>query len=181
MRSYGLPFLTRETHVQQENYCSLNQISMKFALKVPTDKLALIQVLAWCQTGDTPFQVPMLIEIWCQTGDTPFQEPMLIEMHQLTMRLSASEHVIRWPMAFQGVIVTYNVNILWHIASDFTMTMAENVNLHILYNKTFIQLSLNTDLASETFSHDMTHESTATPFCVNKNLYIYIYLWRNVR
>ena len=42
-----------ETIVLKENYCILIQISLKFDPKGPIfNKLALVKVMAWCQTGD---------------------------------------------------------------------------------------------------------------------------------
>ena len=41
----------------------LSKISLKFVLKGPIDnKPALIQVMAWCQTGNKPLPEPMLTQ-----------------------------------------------------------------------------------------------------------------------
>ena len=46
-----------------EKFCILIQISLKFIRKGPIDhNLALVQVMAWCQTGDKPLPEPMLIQ-----------------------------------------------------------------------------------------------------------------------
>ena len=39
------------------------QISLKFVPRSPTDnKSSLVQVMAWCQTGDKPLSEPMLTQ-----------------------------------------------------------------------------------------------------------------------
>ena len=46
-----------------EMFCISIQISLKFVPKGTIDnKLALIQVMAWRQTGDKPFPEPMLTQ-----------------------------------------------------------------------------------------------------------------------
>ena len=46
-----------------EKFCILIQISLKFVPKGLIDnKTALVQVMAWCQTGDKPLPEAMLIE-----------------------------------------------------------------------------------------------------------------------
>ena len=44
-----------------ESYCILIQISLKFVPKYPSeDKPALVQIMAWCWTGDKPLSDPMM-------------------------------------------------------------------------------------------------------------------------
>ena len=44
-----------------EKFCILIQISLKFVPKGPiNNKSALVQVMAWCWTGDKPLTEPML-------------------------------------------------------------------------------------------------------------------------
>ena len=38
------------------------QISLKFVSRSPIDKPALVQVMAWCQTGAKPLPEPMLTQ-----------------------------------------------------------------------------------------------------------------------
>ena len=46
-----------------ENFCILIQVSLKLVLKGPIDnKPALVQVMAWCRTGDKPLPEPMLTQ-----------------------------------------------------------------------------------------------------------------------
>ena len=46
-----------------ENLCILIQISPKFVPKDPIDtKSALVEVMAWCQSGDKPLPEPMLTQ-----------------------------------------------------------------------------------------------------------------------
>ena len=46
-----------------EKFYILSKISLKFVLKGPIDnKPALVQVMAWCQTGDKPLPEPMLTQ-----------------------------------------------------------------------------------------------------------------------
>ena len=48
----------------EENLCILVQIRLTFVLKGLIDnELALIQVMAWYQTGNRPFTEPLLIKI----------------------------------------------------------------------------------------------------------------------
>ena len=45
-----------------ENFFISFQISLKFVLKGPIDnKSALVQVMAWCRTGDKPLSEPMMV------------------------------------------------------------------------------------------------------------------------
>ena len=44
-----------------ENFCILIQISLKFVPNGPIDnKSALVQVMAWCRTGNKPLPEPKL-------------------------------------------------------------------------------------------------------------------------
>ena len=46
-----------------EKFCILIQISLKFVAKDQIDnESALVQVMAWCQTGDKPLPAPMLTQ-----------------------------------------------------------------------------------------------------------------------
>ena len=46
-----------------EKFCISIQISLKIVPRGPVDnRLALVQVMAWCQTGDKPLLDPMLIQ-----------------------------------------------------------------------------------------------------------------------
>ena len=46
-----------------EKFCILIQISQKFVPRDPIDnKSALVQEMAWCQTGDKPLPEPMLAQ-----------------------------------------------------------------------------------------------------------------------
>ena len=46
-----------------EKFCIFIQISLKFVPKGPIDnKVALVQVMAWCRTGDKPLPEPMLTQ-----------------------------------------------------------------------------------------------------------------------
>ena len=48
-----------------ERFCILIQISLKFVPKVPIDnKVALIQLMTWHQTGNKPLSEPMLTVNW---------------------------------------------------------------------------------------------------------------------
>ena len=44
-----------------EKFCILIQISVKFIARGPIgSKSALVQVMAWCRTGDKPLSEPMM-------------------------------------------------------------------------------------------------------------------------
>ena len=45
-----------------ENYCFLIQISLKFVPNDPTNNIpaALVQLMAWCRTGNKPLSEPMI-------------------------------------------------------------------------------------------------------------------------
>ena len=46
-----------------ENFWFFIKISLKFVFKVSIDdKSALVQVMAWCQTGDKPLAEPVLTQ-----------------------------------------------------------------------------------------------------------------------
>ena len=47
-----------------EKFCILIQISLKFIPKGPIDNiLALVQIMAWCWSGDKPLFEPMLTQV----------------------------------------------------------------------------------------------------------------------
>ena len=55
-----------------ENVWILIKISLKFVLKRPINNIpALVQIMAWCQTGHKPLSEPMMVRLLmhiCVTG-----------------------------------------------------------------------------------------------------------------
>ena len=47
-----------------EKFCILIRILLKFVAEGPTDnKSALVQVMAWCRTGDKPLSEPLMVSL----------------------------------------------------------------------------------------------------------------------
>ena len=50
--------------VNEKFFCILIKISLKFVPKGPIDnKAALVQIMAWCRTGDKPLPEPILTQL----------------------------------------------------------------------------------------------------------------------
>ena len=80
-----------------ENCCVLIHISLKYVPKGPIDNnLALVQIMAWCQTGDKPLSEPMMawfgdiyaslgLNEFSEIGNKSLAEPMMTKETYITL------------------------------------------------------------------------------------------------